>query len=198
MCHCWLDNDAKGSIKHEPDILENFLSCSRTFHTLTDLMPIRTEMREISSKRARKNCLRDSCKLSLEEQYTKKPQHYCKSATTLASAIKKFLHFIIIWEQGSGKLTVCPLLPTRLHHSGRTGKEGGLKLSFQQTPSISIAHPSVFLSLSFLQGACVLSTARQNLPLRLLTAELQAGETERVREKERQKERERIGRQGEL
>lgn len=53
-----------------------------------------------------------------------------------------------------------------------------MKLSFQQIPSsISVARPSVFLSLSFLQGACVFSTARQNLPPRLLTAELQAGET---------------------
>lgn len=82
MCHCWLDNDAKGSIKHEPDILENFLSCSCTFHTLTDLMPIRIEMTPISSKKAWKNSLRESCKLSPEEQHTKKPQHYCKSATT--------------------------------------------------------------------------------------------------------------------
>lgn len=53
------------------------------------------------------------------------------------------------------------------------------KLSFEQTLSILTAHPSVFLSLSFLQGTCVLSTARRNLPQRLLSAELQGDETEK-------------------
>lgn len=37
--------------------------------------------------------------------------------------------------------------------------------------------PICLLCLSFLRGACVLSTARLNLPRKLLTAELQAGET---------------------
>lgn len=46
------------------------------------------------------------------------------------------------------------------------------------------------MSPSFLGGTCVLSTARQNLPPRLLTAKLPASETERIREQERQREME--------